>query len=391
LRLRATLVFAVSTMLLMFGASSATTPLYRIYQQNWGISASTVTLIFAVYALGFLAAILTVGKLSEYVGRRPVVFVSLILEVLAMWALSVAHGPHELIAARVLQGIATGTASSTLGAVILDTTTLHGALINSLAPLLGTAFGALSTSVLVVYGPSPTRLVFELLLVCFVVLTMCVAGLAETATARPGALRSLRPHINVPIRARAAFLAVAPVNVAVWALGGFYLSLMPSLLRLSTGSTSGMIGGGVAALLAASGAVGVLLLHRQPAARIFQVGTSALILGVFITLAGVPLRSLALLTIGTTIAGTGFGAGFYGGLRSIMPLAEPGERAGLLAAVLMQCYLAFSLPTIVIGLCIPYLGLALASYVYGGSIVILAIVSLLLSAATNRRALGAIP
>lgn len=385
LRLRATLAFAVVTLLVMFAASSAPTPLYRVYQAQWALSPLALTLIFSVYALGFLATILTVGKLSDYVGRRPVMLVALVLEIFAMWALAAAHGPHELIAARILQGIATGMASSTLGAVILDTTKIHGPLVNALTPLVGTASGSLGTSLLVIYAPSPTHLVFELLLMCFSLLTLCVVAVTETAASKAGAWASLRPCIIVPVHARAAFVAVAPINVAVWALAGFYLSLMPSLLRLSTGSTSALLGGAVAALLAASGAVGILLLHRLSATRIFMIGASALIGGVSITLAGVVLKSLALLLIGTIIAGIGFGPGFYGGLRSVMPLAEPSERAGLLAAVLMQCYLAFSLPTIAIGFAIPYLGLVLASYIYGAAIVVLAITSLLLSAATSRR------
>jgi hypothetical protein len=383
LRHRATLVYALSTLLLMFGAASATTPLFRIYQALWDLTPSTITLIFAAYAFGFLAAILTVGKLSDYVGRRPVAFVALLLEILAMWQLIEAHGPYALMATRVLQGFATGIASSTLGAVILDTAKVHGALLNSIAPLLGVSIGALGTSLLVVHAPDPTHLVFQMLLGTFIVLALSMIAVPETASRKAGAWAALRPTISVPERARATFVAVAPVNVAVWALGGFYLSLMPSLLRLVTGSNSPMIGGEVAALLSTSGALGVLLLHRLAALRIFLIGTAALITGVAVTLAGIVLHSLPWLLAGTLVAGCGFGAGFYGGLRTIMPMAEAGERAGLLAAVLVQCYLAFSLPTIAVGLCIPYLGLAVGSYLYGGGIILLGVISLLLSGAFN--------
>jgi MFS family permease len=55
-------------------ASAAPTPLYATYQRAWGFSALTVTVIFGVYALAFLAALLTLGRISDHIGRRPVLF-----------------------------------------------------------------------------------------------------------------------------------------------------------------------------------------------------------------------------------------------------------------------------------------------------------------------------
>ena len=71
---RMTSTYAVTTSVLIFAAASAPTPLYRLYEASWGLSAFTVTVIFAAYAAGFLAALLTVGSLSGFVGRKPVFF-----------------------------------------------------------------------------------------------------------------------------------------------------------------------------------------------------------------------------------------------------------------------------------------------------------------------------
>src|SRR5471032_487303 len=66
--------FLAFTLLCFFAASSAPTPLYHLYQASWGFSAAILTLIFSVYAFSLLVALLVVGSLSDYLGRRPVIF-----------------------------------------------------------------------------------------------------------------------------------------------------------------------------------------------------------------------------------------------------------------------------------------------------------------------------
>jgi hypothetical protein len=102
-------------------------------------------------------------------------------------------------------------------------------LLSSNAPNAGLALGVLLTAVLVQYGPAPTQLVWWLLFGVFAAALVLVAVMSETGTRRPGALASLRPHVSVPRPARGAFARAVPAVVAGWALGGFYLSLGPTL------------------------------------------------------------------------------------------------------------------------------------------------------------------
>ena len=152
---RSSMVFLGLTAVTFLAASSAPTPLYRLYQENMQFSAATLTLIFGVYALSLLMALLTVGSLSDYLGRRPVIFCALILDMLAMGLFLCADSVTWLIAARLLQGFATGMATSVLGAAMLDNDRQQGPLINSISPLVGMACGALGTSCLLYTSPSP--------------------------------------------------------------------------------------------------------------------------------------------------------------------------------------------------------------------------------------------
>jgi predicted MFS family arabinose efflux permease len=76
------LVAAMTATLL--AASSAPSPLYPVYQAEFGFSTITLTAIFAIYVLALLTSLLTVGRLSDYLGRRPVLAVALVVEAAAM-------------------------------------------------------------------------------------------------------------------------------------------------------------------------------------------------------------------------------------------------------------------------------------------------------------------
>jgi hypothetical protein len=197
----------------------------------------------------------------------------------------------------------------------------------------------------------------------------------ETAQGRPGALASLRPHVSVPPQARRALMKVTPVTIASWALGGFYFSLMPALVRVATGVTLPVVGGLVVGALTLSGAVSVLSLRTIDPRRILSGGIFALTAGVAITLAGVAAQLVAPMLAGTLVAGIGFGAAFSGTMRTVMPLAKANERAGLLSAFYVEGYLSFSLPAMLSGFLAPIVGLTTVADVYGAAVIVLALAS----------------
>ncbi|MGY2414846.1 MFS transporter [Pseudomonas pergaminensis] len=374
---RSSLVFLAITLLTFLAASSAPTPLYHLYQEGLHFSAGMLTLIFGVYALSLLAALLTVGSLSDHLGRKPVIFAALLLDMLAMLLFINEGSVAWLIAARTLQGFATGMATAVLGAALLDTDRQQGPLVNSVAPLLGMACGAMGSSLLVEFAPLPTQLIYWTLLALMLLQALYVWRLPETVSRIPGALSSLRPTLHVPPQARRALWLSSPVDVAVWAMGGFYLSLAPSLVRAATGSTSNLIGGGLVAVLTLSGALMIFTLRNRPADKVLRLGAGLLAIGVTLILTAVHSASLPLFFIATLIAGSGFGAGFLGALRSVVPLALPHERAGLMSAFYVLSYLAFCLPSLLAGNLIRSFGLIATTDGYGAVLILLAVGALI--------------
>lgn len=373
---RSHLGFLAFVLLCFFAASSAPTPLYHLYQQAWGFSSALLTVIFAVYALSLLATLLVFGSLSDYLGRRPVIFIGLLLEIVSMLLFIAATDVSWLIVARVLQGVATGIATSALGAAMLDSDAQQGPLLNSITPMFGMALGALGTSALVEYAPLPMGLAYGVLLAAFVGQAMYLLRIAETVTPQPGVLKTLRPRLGVPAQARGTLLLVLPADIAAWALGGFFLSLAPSLLTAATGSTSVLNGGFAVAALTLSGAISIHNLRLRAPRLALLVGCSFLAVGVSVILAAVNLGWLWLFFTGAVVAGIGFGASFLGALRLLLPLAHAHERGALMAAFLALSYLAFCIPALLAGASIKTAGLVTTTNIYGGVVVLLAVSAL---------------
>ena len=188
----------VSIAVTFLAASSAPTPLYAVYEATWHFSPITLTVVFAVYAIAVLGALLTVGSLSDHIGRRPVLLAAILLQVAALSVFATASGVPALLVARIIQGFATGGALGAVGAGLLDLDKVKGTIVSGVGTVSGTAFGALVSGLMVQFWPAPTRLIYVALLGMFVLEEVGVALMGETSTKKVGAVASLRPHLAWP-------------------------------------------------------------------------------------------------------------------------------------------------------------------------------------------------
>lgn len=336
--------------------SAAPTPLYSIYQAQWGFSPIVITSIFGIYAAAVLVTLLICGRLSDHIGRRPVLIVATMMQIAAMVALGTADGLSGLMIGRVIQGLSAGAAVAAVGAGLVDINKERGTVANSIAPIMGTATGGLLGGLMVHFLPAPTHLVYLLLGIIFVLQTIGVFLMPETISPRDGALASLKPQFAVPTNVRARMLLATPALVAAWALAGYYASLAPVLMKRIFGVDPSLAGGIALFTLAASGGVAVLLLHKQHAHRMMTIGSTALLVGVAFVLLALSMHSEPVFFLGTVIAGVGFGSGFQGAIRMVLPQAAPHDRAGVLSVIFVVSYVTMALPAVIAGAVIAHGG-----------------------------------
>src|SRR5689334_11691268 len=100
--------YATVTAIAFSTVASAPTPIYRLYQESLGLSPAAITVIFAIYSFTIIAAFLTAARLSDYVGRKPMVLAALLINALALVIFLTADSGAALMGARAVQGVATG-------------------------------------------------------------------------------------------------------------------------------------------------------------------------------------------------------------------------------------------------------------------------------------------
>ncbi|MGO4534969.1 MFS transporter [Leifsonia sp. 2MCAF36] len=361
-------------------AVGAPSPLFVLYQQEWGFQPWLLTVAFAIYAVTLLITLLIAGSLSDHIGRRPVLIGALALQIVAMLVFLFAPDIGWIIGARSVQGVATGAAMSTFTAALVELAPEKqkklGATIGSTAPVGGIAIGAFLTGLAVQFVPQPTTLVFVALVVLFAAGILVIVASPETVVRRPGAARSLIPRLLIPAAARSEFVGAIPLFLATWMLAGLFIGLSPSILHGVFHLDSGLLNGAIVAVPPAVGAVAALLLTRAVARTTVVWSMLAILVGVAVAAVGIGAALLPLLFLGATVAGGGFGAGFSGMLRILAPLAPNDQRAELFAGIFLVSYLAYGLPALAAGELIGVIGLLPTALGYSAAIAVASVAAL---------------
>ena len=381
LRRPAAFVVAGAAATAIFAGSGAPSPIYPLYQQLWHFSPSTLTFIFAVYVFALLAALLTVGSLSDHIGRRPVAVGGLLVLAASMALFIAADGTGGLIVARIVQGVATGATMGAISALIVDqqSSPRNGSMVTSSAPVAGIAFGSAFAGALVQWAPAPRLLVYWVLLVAYLVLALLLLRIQDAPRSpdrsRPSVWRTLRPSVGVPGALRATFLAAVPMLCATWALGGLYLSLGSSVVARILGVQNHFVAGLVVATNFAAGAIGAALVTKLPQHRREVVGFLTLSGGLVLTIVAVLLESLPLYVIGAAIGGLGFGSSFLLILSGFAARTAPEHRSQVFSTTYIVSYVAFSIPAVAAGFASQSFGLRPTVLVYAGVVLMLVLVA----------------
>jgi MFS family permease len=371
-----------------FIAAGAPTPLLPIYEAKWNFPASMVTVAFGVYAIALLLTLLIIGSLSDHIGRRPLLIGALALELVSMVVFLVSPSIGWIIAARIIQGVATAAATSSFSAAILelapDQRKHLAGVIAGLAPAAGIGVGALFAGVIAQFSSSAAATVWIILTAVMLIALIFAIFTPETATPKPGAIASLRPQISVPPAARGVFAVTLPSLIAAWLVSALFLGLMPTILRLKFGIDSPVVSGLAAFAEQGTGGAVALAFSKLRPQRLVFAGGLAIVVGIVLFIASIVATSLPLLWIGAVVGGAGLGGAFTGTIRSLVPLVGAQERAGLFAAIYLVSYLTFGVPVIVAGLFLSTIGVTAIALTFGVVTVVAAAAGVVIQLATAR-------
>jgi MFS family permease len=357
----------IAAQVLLLAASNFPTPLFPIYEHRYGFSSGVVTLLFGVYVLAVIPTMLTLGRLADRVGRRPVLVAGIAISAVSSLAFAFARNVGWLFAGEIVYGVAAGLVMSCVSVTIRE---LHptqsaagGALAATLAAAAGLALGPLVSGLLATVTPWPTVTPYALDIVLAAVLASALLRIPETRPIGAGAPARRAPIFQVPAEIRKAFVATALAGCTSWMITGWVFGLGPSFLheKLGVHITQPVVAGMFAALMVTSnGAAQIALRHRGT--------TIALRNGLILTAAGLaviassaPAHSLAVALLGAVIAGSGAGAVQMTTMATILRIAPAHARGGVTSAFLSLCYVAMSVPVVIAGLSADRVGLGVVT------------------------------
>jgi MFS family permease len=378
-------VVALVQALAMF-ASGLPSPLYSIYQDEWGFSTLLLTLVFAVYAFGVLTTLLLTGRLSDEIGRRPVLLAALAGLIAATLLFLLADTVAWLLAARTLQGLATGVALAAAGAALLDFhadgDAEHAGFVNGLVSGFGMASGVLLSAVLAQYTDAPLTLPFTVLLGLLCLVLVALLALPEPVPRRERPqLRLQRPR--VPREMRGAFLLASLGVTASWAVMGVVLALGPKLSAQLLDTDNHLASGIMVVVMVAAGTLASLPARRVEVRRSTAGGSLVLGVGMLLTAASLSSGSAALFVGGGALVGIGFGFAFLGALRSLTHAVPERHRAEVMAAFYLVAYGSNALPALAAGFAIADLHLYPTFRVFAVAVALVAIGAAIAARATR--------
>ncbi|TRC78829.1 MFS transporter [Mesorhizobium sp. WSM4307] len=364
----------------LFAGSTALTPLYVIYKQAFGFSQITLTLVYAVYVIGNLGALILFGRLSDVVGRRPAALAAMAVAVVSALIFLFAENVAWLDLARILSGlgigVGAGTGTAWLAELIEGEDKSRAAIIATSINFVGLGLGALVAGLLAQYAPWPLRLTFAVYLALLALVTLLIWRTRETVS-RPGRLTdvSMRPRLSVPVSIRTRFVAPAVTGFGAMALVGFYAALAPSILAQQLHATNHAGAGALffeLSLVAAATIVvtaGLSSRFTMLAALVLMIPTAALIV------AAQFFASMATMIVATAFCGVAAALGYRGGLQVVNQLAPADRRAEVASAFFICCFCGNALPVIGIGILSSWASATVASLAFAGMITVFSLVA----------------
>lgn len=367
----------------LFVGATLPSPLYPLYSAAFGFGGVTLTLIYASYVLGNLAALVLGGRLSDQLGRRRVMLPALGLAIASAIVFLFAQGTAWLFSARVLSGLATGLGSGAATAWLAElqprSDKATGSLLAAAANMLGTAMGPLLAGLLAAFAPSPLSLPYAAYLVLLAAAGPTLFTVPETVAQQAAgfARLQLRPRFGVPRQIRFEFVPPAVTAFVTFALIGFYAALVPGLLRASLRLSSPAVSGAVICGLFVVATMVAVASRGLPARRAMIWGLGLLLPSVVLLIAAEVGKSMTLLIAATVFAGITGALGYRGSLQVVNDIAPAKQHGEVVSSYLIAVYLGNSVPIIGVGLLSARTSPLMAHVVFGVVIAVLAVAALL--------------
>lgn len=371
--------------LVVMAYATVPTPLYPLYQELDGFPVAVITLIFAAFAVGVVVSLFLLGHVSDWMGRRRMLTVAILVAALSAVLFLVWTSVPGLLLARVVNGasvgILTATATAHLGELRAHArpteSTIVAASVAGAANLGGLALGPLIGGLFAEFLPDPLVLPHAVFLVVLLAAAIAVTCVPETV-ASPDEPRAYRPQrIATPPRSKTAFVAAGFGAFAGFALFGLFTSLAPTILIGTFGEHDHLLAGATAFSVFAAAAASQVALARVPLRVRLTVAAACCGVGLAAVAVGASTPSLVVFLAGGVVSGAGVGVLFGAAVATASGLAEPGLRGETLALIFLIAYCGLALPVITIGVVLTFASQTVVVLVFASLVLVVTVAAAL--------------
>jgi hypothetical protein len=332
--------------LIVMAFATLPSPLYGVYRERDHLSAFTITIVYAIWAAGTIAALIAVPFIAARIGRRGAMLAALTTMIAAAGELAAWKALPGLLLGRLLTGVAVGLAAGTAITYLIELRLRADSNASpGLARTIGTSvnvgalgIGPLVAGCLAAWASKPLTLPYLVWIALGALALVGVAAAPETGA--PAANRA--PFsVRLPVPAGAATLAAFAAN-------GLFAGLSGLFLATTLHHPSHALAGATLFVVFSAGVLSQLATARMRASRVFALGTISMLVGLVVLVIAVRLStpSLALFLISGGLIGAGAGAVFKGTTGVVLDGTAPEDRVAMTSELLIALFVGLSVPVI---------------------------------------------
>ncbi len=343
--------------------STVPTPLYALYQVRDGFATFLITVIFAAYAVGVMASLYLAGHVSDWLGRRRIILVAVVIELLAAVIFLVWPEVPGLLIARFVSGVGIGALTATATAHLSELRAVArpdedgktSSIVSSFVNIGGLALGPLIAGILAQWVTAPLVVPYLVFIVLLALAAVAVAFVPETVE-RQEERRAYRPQrVSLPRASRGAFFSAGAAAFSAFAIFGLFTSLAPTFIAGTLHETSRFVAGIVTFAVFVAAAVTQVLTARMTTRSQLRLAAGLMAVGLVAMCVAVLVVSLPLFVIAGIVAGAGVGVQFRSSVAVAASLALPPSRGEVLAALFLIAYAGLAVPVLLLGVALAFL------------------------------------
>lgn len=340
-------------MIIIYAASSAPIPLYTIFQSQIYITKANLSMSAVFYFVGTVISLLFFGRVSDYLGRRITIGITLLLGITGCICFIFINSLSVFLIGRLLQGLSCGLASSCVAAYLVDTTpkgsSKLAAIVTSSSTMIGLTLGCFGSALIVSFNISFITSTFLLLIVLLVISGILISFGVETVQPKEGVLKSVKPVIERPNSIKKVLIPASAIFIGTWALGGFYQAFSSSISTVQFGVHTPVLAAAIFASLMAPQIVGNTLISKFETVSAQRWSMVVFTVCTTLIVASLQYKLVVLFLVASIIGGIAIGVAFAASMESIISRITNVERAGVLSTIYLISYGGAAIPNLVVG------------------------------------------